>query len=83
MESSSPGVLYHSRQTLEQNPGKKEFREIYHTDFKVISEIQLAKLGAFVIYILGGKIWGSDMNFRGKFWGQAPSPPPNIEVPPG
>ena len=31
---------------------------------------------------LGGKIWGSNKNFRGKFWGQAPRPP-NMEVPPG
>ena len=32
-------------------------------------------------YIFGCKIWGSDKNFRGKFWGQAPRPP-NIEVHP-
>ena len=30
----------------------------------------------------GGKIWGSNKNFRGKFWGQAPRPS-NMEVPPG
>ena len=36
-----------------------------------------------VIYIFGGKIWGSNKNFRGKIWGQAPRPPGNMEVPPG
>ena len=40
--------------------------------FGVISEIQRAKFGVSVTYIFGGKIWGSDMNFRGKMWGQAP-----------
>ena len=34
--------------------------------FGVISEIQRAKLGVFVIYSFGGKIWGSNKNFRGK-----------------
>ena len=34
-----------------------------------------------VTYIFGGKLWGSDTNFRSKFWGQTPRPP-NIEVPP-
>ena len=29
-------------------------------------------LGVFVTYIFGGKIWGSNKNFRGTFWGQAP-----------
>ena len=34
-----------------------------------------AKFGVSVTYIFGGKIWGSDMNFRGKIWGQAlPTP---------
>ena len=28
----------------------------------------------FVTYIFGGKIWGSNKNFRDKFWGQAPPP---------
>ena len=41
----------------------------------VISEIQRAKFGVSVTYIFGRKIWGSDMNFRGKIWGQAPRPP--------
>ena len=49
--------------------------------FGVISEIQRAKFGVSVTYIFGGKIWVSDMNFRGKIWGQAPRPP-NMEVPP-
>ena len=48
------------------------------------SEIHGAKFGVFATYISGGKIWGSNKNFRGKFWGQAPpnlliwkySPPP-------
>ena len=44
------------------------------TNFGVISEIQRAKFGVFVIYIFGGKIWGSNKNFRGKIWGQAPPP---------
>ena len=64
---------YHKTQKLGKNP-----------NFGVTSEIQRAKIGVHVTYIFGGKIWGSDMNFRGKFWGQAPSPrPPNMEVPPG
>ena len=50
-------------------------------NFGVISEIQRAKFGVFIIYIFGGKIWGSNKNFRGKIWGQAPRPP-NMEVPP-
>ena len=50
--------------------------------FGVQSEIQRAKFRVFLIYIFGGKIWGSNKNFRGKFWGQAPRPP-NMEVPPG
>ena len=41
------------------------------TNFGVISEIQRAKFGVFVIYIFGGKNWGSNKNFRGKIWGQA------------
>ena len=41
-------------------------------NFGVISEIQRAKFGVFVIYIFRGKIWGSNKNFRGKIWGQAP-----------
>ena len=52
------------------------------SQFGVISEIQRAKFGVFVTYIFGGKIWGSNKNFRGKIWGQAPRPP-NLEVPPG
>ena len=51
------------------------------SNFGVISEIQRAKFGVFVIYIFGGKIWGSNKNFRGKIWGQAPRPP-DMEVPP-
>ena len=46
--------------------------EIFHTDFRVISEIQRAKCGILLVYIFGGKIWGNDTNFRGKFCGQAP-----------
>ena len=34
--------------------------------FGIISEIQRAKLGVSATYIFRGKIWGSDMNFRGK-----------------
>ena len=49
------------------------------SNFGVISEIQRAKFGVFVIYIFGGKIWGSNKNFRGKIWGQAPRPP-NMEA---
>ena len=41
-------------------------------NFWVISVIQRAKFGVFVIYIFGGKIWGSNKNFRGKIWDQAP-----------
>ena len=50
-------------------------------NFGVISEIQRAKFGVFVIYIFGGKIWGSNKNFRGKIWGRVPRPP-DMEVPP-
>ena len=39
----------------------------------VISEIQRAKFGVFVIYIFGGKIWGSNKNFRGKIGAKPPS----------
>ena len=38
----------------------------------VISEIQRAKFGVFVTYIFGGKIWGSNKNFRGRCLSQAP-----------
>ena len=34
------------------------------------------------LIFFGGKIWGSNKNFRGKFWGQAPRPP-DMEVLPG
>ena len=51
-------------------------------NFGVMSEIQRARLEVLVACIFGGKIWGSDRNFRGKFWGQAPRPP-NMEVPHG
>ena len=40
-------------------------------NFGVISEIQREKFGVFVTYIFRGKIWGSNKNLRGKFWGQA------------
>ena len=39
--------------------------------FGVIFDIQRAKFGVFVTYIFRCKIWGSDKNFRGKYWGQA------------
>ena len=38
-----------------------------NSQFWVISEIQRAKFGEFASYIFGGKIWGSNKNFRGKF----------------
>ena len=37
----------------------------------VTSEIQRAKFGVVVTYIFGVKIWGSNKNFRNKFWAQA------------
>ena len=37
-------------------------------------------LGYLSPIFLEAKIWGSDMNFRGKIWGQAPRPP-YMEVP--
>ena len=40
-------------------------------NFGVISEIQRAKFGVFVTYIFGGKIWGFNKNFGGKFLGKA------------
>ena len=45
------------------------------SNFGVVSEIQRAKFGVFITYIFGSKIWSSNKNFRGKFWGQAPRPP--------
>ena len=48
---------YHKTQKLGENP-----------NFEVISEIQRAKFGVFVTCIFGGKIWGSNKNFRGKFY---------------
>ena len=44
--------------------------QYYHTDFGFISEIQRAKFRVIVTSNFGSKIWGSDTNFRGKFWGQ-------------
>ena len=49
------------RKSWEKNP-----------NFGVMFEIQRTKFGVFVTYIFGGKIWGSNKNFRGKIWGQAP-----------
>ena len=59
--------------------------EIFHADFRIISEIQRAKFGILLVYMFGGKIWGSgsDTNFRGKFCGKPPPQPPDMEVPPG
>ena len=51
----------HKTQKLGKNP-----------NFGVITEIQRAKSRILVTYIFEDKIWGSDMNFRGKFWGQPP-----------
>ena len=48
--------------------------------FGVISEIQILKFGIFVTYIFGGKSCCSETNFRGIL---GPSPPPDMEVPPG
>ena len=62
---------HHKTQNLGKNP-----------NFGVISEIQRAKFGVFVTYIFGGKILGSNKNFRGKFWGQAPPRSLNMKVPP-
>ena len=36
-------------------------------DSGIVSEIERAKSGVLVTYIFGGKIWGSETNFRGKF----------------
>ena len=52
-----------------------------HPSQKVMNFRHLLGCDTIVTYIYGGKIWGSDINFRVKFWGQAPRPP-NIEVPP-
>ena len=51
-------------------------------NFGVIFEIQRAKIWGICHLYFGGKIWHSNKNFGGKFWGQAPRPP-NMEVPPG
>ena len=37
-----------------------------NTDFEVISEIQRAKFEVFIAYNFGGRIWGSNTNFRGR-----------------
>ena len=71
LEEKLGKFCHHKTQKLGKSP-----------NFGVISEIQRVKFGVFVTYIFGGKIWGSNKNFRGKFWGQAPLPP-NMEVPPG
>ena len=61
------------------SPNKGKFGKFCHGkmqklgkshNFSVRSEIHRAKFGAFVTYIFGGKIWGSNKNFRGKFLGQ-------------
>ena len=49
-------------------------------NFGVISE--RAKFGVVVTYICWSKIWGSNTNFRGKFWSHHP-PTPDMEIPPG
>ena len=54
------------------SPQDAKVRKKCCPNFAVISEIQRAKFGVFVTFIFGGKIWGSNKNFRGKFWGQAP-----------
>ena len=41
-------------------------------NFGVMCEIQRKKFGVFVTYIFRGKIWGSNKNFRGKFWAKPP-----------
>ena len=49
-------------------------------NFWVTSEIQRVKLGVLVTNIFGGKIWGFQINFRGKFWGQSPLPHQPIDM---
>ena len=56
-----------------------QLRMTKHPSRKVMNFRHLLGCDTIVTYIFGGKIWGSDTNFRGKFWGQAPRPP-NIEV---
>ena len=66
---------YHKTQKLGKNHNLGAFR--------VISEIQRAKFGVFVTYIFGGKIWGSDRTFRGKFFGAKPRDLLIWKYPPG
>ena len=79
------------RQNLGQSPAKFTKQEEKHGKFCHHNPEKLGKssiiLGSYLkfrgqnTYIFGGKIWGSNKNFRGKFWGQALRPP-NMEVPP-
>ena len=54
---------------------RKSLRSSIITRCKSWGKIPRVKFGVFVTYIFGGKIWGSNKNFRGKFWKQAP---PNL-----
>ena len=49
--------------------------------FGVTSEIQRATFGVFITYIIGDKILGLRHEFQRQILG--PSPPPDMEVPPG
>ena len=44
-------------------------------------KLQKPKFGVLATNIFGGKNWGSDTSLTGKFWGQAPLRPPNMEAP--
>ena len=71
VQSSSPNKRKNLGSSVTTTPKNWEKITIWEA-FGVIFEIQRAKFGVSVTYIFGGKIWGSNMNFRGKLWGQAP-----------
>ena len=68
---------YHKKQKLGQNYGK----EIYHTNFGVISEIQRAKFGNYLSPIsLEGKFWAFIQISEAKFGAKTPPPPPDLLI---
>ena len=73
VQSSSPNKMKNLGSSVTTRRKNWERIKILGT-FGVISKIETAKFGVSVTYMFGGKIWGSDMNFRGKIWGQAPPP---------
>ena len=72
-----PGQVHQIRGKIWEVLSPQDAKVGKSPNFAVTSEIQRAKFGVFVTFIFGGKIWGSNKNFRGKFWGQAP---PDLQI---